>query len=275
MRLRRSPLTLVWVVVALWIGAYAPGKAGQSPTPRASAAPSPFVSSTPGPPASGTVAPSPSPTPGPGELTNPFPSPSATAAGPAGNGYAAAGFIAGSASGGQVVPQPNSTSTPSAFPASGGSGFWIDLLGRVGPSYFVSLEYDDLKIHGADNNPLVSYAQGRVLYQPHASRAAFGVGLASVQRSTSTGNMNAFGLGASLLPDLRGGITPYGTFFVYPHMQTGGVSGTFASLDAGLLFVPKAGGFFVRAGGSLRSGLPGSTSPTSVTALQLGVGSSF
>ena len=136
--------------------------------------------------------------------------------------------------------------------------------------------YDNLSVHGADR-PLVSFAQGRVLYQPRpTSRVAVGLGLVSVQRSTSTANMNALGVGFNLLPDFRSTLTPYGSVFFYPHLQTAGVSATFTSLDAGVMYAPKsAGGLFLRAGGSLRSGLPAITSPQSITALQLGFGTSF
>ena len=183
--------------------------------------------------------------------------------------------MGGDASGGQIEPLPGDTSAPSAFPSSGASGFWIDLLGRIAPSYLAQLTYENLSVHGGDK-PLISYAQGRVFYEPRASHLAVGLGLASIQRSTSNANMNGFGLGLSLLPDFGSAVTPYGSLFVYPHIQTGGVAATFSSLDAGVLFVPKGrGGLFVRVGGSLRAGLPSTTSPQSVTALQVGLGTSF
>jgi hypothetical protein len=260
---RHSPFVALWVVAALWAGAFAPS--------HAKAQPNPFPS-----PVSSSSTPQPSASPSAGELSNPFPSPSPTFVPPARNGYVAAGYAGGSASGGQVAPLPNATTTPFPFPASGSSGFWIDLLGRIAPTYLVALMYDNLSVHGADR-PLVSYAQGHVLYQPRAaSRLAFGLGLVSAQRSTSTANMNSLGLGFNILPDFRSTLTPYGSLFFYPHLQTGGVSATFTSLDAGLMYAPKsAGGFFLRAGGSLRSGFPATTSPQSITALQLGIGTSF
>jgi hypothetical protein len=253
----------VFVFAALSAGVFAPSDAIAQTNPF----PSPAASLQPA---------QPSPSPSPGELYNPFPSPSPTLASPARNGYVAAGYAGGSGSGGIVAPLPNATTTPFPFPASGSSGFWIDLLGRIAPTYLVALMYDNLSVHGADR-PLVSYAQGRVVYQLRpSSRVAFGVGLASVQRSTVTANMNGLGAGFNLLPDFRNALTPYGSVFFYPHIQTSGVSATFTSLDAGLMYVPKtAGGFFVRAGGSLRSGLPQTTSPQSITALQLGIGTSF
>ncbi|MDQ6766940.1 MAG: hypothetical protein M3Z41_03940 [Candidatus Eremiobacteraeota bacterium] len=266
MRSARSFFLALFVIAASWAGVLTPTHAAVGPGP--------FPSPT---PSAGSASPPPSSTPGQGEFSNPFPSPSPTVLPPAANGYVAAGYMGGSATGGQIAPLPNATTTPSAFPASGISGFWIDLLGRIAPSYLASLTYENLKVHGADNNPLVSYGQGRILYQPRpASRFALGLGLVSIQRSTSNANMNGLGFGLSYLPAFSGGVTPYSSLFIYPRIQTGGVGATFTSFDAGLMYVPKGrGGFFVRGGGALRSGLPASTSPSSVTVMQLGLGSSF
>ncbi|HEV2878155.1 MAG TPA: hypothetical protein VGW96_01130 [Candidatus Eremiobacteraceae bacterium] len=261
MRSSRSPFIVLWVVAVLWAGAFAPTHAAQGPSPF----PSPVPSGSPTPTAS----------PSSGELSNPFPSPSPTFVSPSRNGYFAAGYVGGSANGGQVAPLPNATTTPYPFPASGSSGFWIDIVGRIAPSYLVALMYDNLRVHGADK-PLVSYAQGRVLFQPRVSRLTAGVGLVSVQRSTTNASLNGFGPGLTLLPDFRGGLTTYGSLFYYPRIQGSGLSSTFTSLDAGLMYAPKTtGGLFLRVGGSLRSGFPASTSPGSITALQLGAGTSF
>jgi hypothetical protein len=162
-----------------------------------------------------------------------------------------------------------------SFPSSGAGGFWIDLLGRLGPLYLAQLLYDNVNLHGGDN-PLVSYAQGRVEYEPHRSLAAFGLGYISAQRSTAAVSLNGFGLGFSLLPALQKGVSPYASVYVYPNLHSGGGSSTFTSADAGVLLAPRAGGgFFVRVGGSLRAGLPASTSPTTITGVQLGLGTSF
>ena len=168
-----------------------------------------------------------------------------------------------------------STSTPTSFPSSQSSGFFFDLLGRLGPFYLAQILYDNVNVRGGDN-PLVSYAQGRVAFEPPSSHAAFGLGYVSIQRSTSNANMNAFGVGLSLLPDLRGGLTPYASVYVYPHVQHNGVGATFTSADVGLLFAPrKRGGLFFSLGGSLRSGLPAHTSPSSFTGLRAGIGTAF
>jgi hypothetical protein len=123
---------------------------------------------------------------------------------------------------------------------------------------------------------LVSYAQGRVLFQPARSRATFGLGIISVQRSSARSNENGFGIGASLLPEPRPGLTQYGSAFFYPHLAVSGKSASLTTLEAGLMFVPaRRGGLFFRLGGSLRAGAPANTSPTSVTSLVLGLGSSI
>ena len=135
--------------------------------------------------------------------------------------------------------------------------------------------YDNTNVRGGDD-PLVSYAQGRVAFEPHQSHAALGLGYISIQRSTSNATMNGVGIGASLLPDLRGGLSPYASVYVYPHVQTNGVGATFTSADAGVIYAPqKRGGFFFLLGGSLRSGLPASTSPSSFTGLRAGIGAAF
>lgn len=261
MRRKASLLLALGFVGLLWIVSGAPTNAEQAPSSLPN--PSPSITPTAGIPVQ------------PSEAPNPFPSasPSVTRAG--GNGYAALGYVGASASGGQIAQLPGRTGTPSAFPASGASGFWVDLLGRVSPSYLAALLFDDYSVHGGDR-PLVSYGQGRVLYQLRASRAALGVGLISVQRSTSSANVNAFGLGISLLPEFKPGTTVYGSAFFYPHLQTAGVSASLTSLDAGLMyFPPHRGGLFFRVGGSLRTGAPSITSPRSVNGLMLGIGSSF
>lgn len=246
---------------ALWLAALAPLHAQPAPAP----SPSPQAQET--------------PSPGPGtqqpEQPNPFPSPSATEPALGRYGYVDAGYLGGSASGGQIPPTPGSTSTPSAFPSSQSSGFWFDLLGRLGPSYVAQILYDNVNVRGGDN-PLVSYAQGRLAFEPHSSHAAVGLSYISIQRSTSNGTMNGVGVGLSLLPDLRGGLSPYASVYVYPHIQTGGVGATFTSADAGIVYEPqKRGGLFFLLGGSLRSGLPSNTSPSSFTGLKAGLGTAF
>lgn len=257
---RRRSLAAIFVLCALWLGALAPTHADQ-PTPLAS----PVPSASPSPEMPGGAAPE----------SNPFPSPSTTEPALGRYGYVAAGYLGGSANGGQIPPTPGSTSTPTSFPSSQSSGFFVDLLGRLGPSYLAQIMYDNVNVRGGDN-PLVSYAQGRVAFEPASSHAAFGLGYVSIQRSTSNANMNAFGLGVSLLPDLRGGLWPYASVYVYPHVQHSGVGATFTSADAGLIFAPrKRGGLFFSLGGSLRSGLPADTSPSSFTGLRAGIGTAF
>ena len=260
---QRPFLVALLIVAVLCGGALAPSGADQaSPFPVASGSP---------------PAPEPSPQSSPqGTIeTNPFPSATPTAPGPERYGYVGAGYVGGNASGGQIPPTPGSTSTPSAFPGSGTGGFWLDLAGRLGTSFFAQILYENANVHGGDF-PLISYAQGRVAFEPHSSHIALGLAYASVQRSTSNATYNGVGAGINLLPDFRGVVTPYASIYVYPHVQGSGTSATFTSADAGVLIVPqKRGGLFFSLGGMLRSGLPASTSPSSFTALKAGIGSAF
>ncbi len=220
------------------------------------------------------------PSPGPTESTsNPFPSP--TPSGPLGLriGYVAAGYFAGSSNGGQVPPTPGSTSTPVPFSASHADGFWLDALARFSPSFLAQLMYDNYAIYGADH-PYVSYAQGRLLYEPpgthkSALQSGFGFGFISAQRSTSNANSNSFGLGLNLWPN-SSGLLPYGSVYFYPHVVNAGQASSLTSVDAGVMYLaPRRGGFFVRAGFAGRFGLPANTSPTSSDGLEIGLGTTF
>jgi hypothetical protein len=238
--------------------------ASQPPT-QATSATSPFPSPTP------VASPSPTPTP----LPNPFVSPSPGAQQQRHNGYIAAGYLFGSASGGQIQPRPGSTSTPSAFPNSGENGFWADIVGRLGPNYLASLEYENAKIQGGDH-PLVSYAQLRALYEPKGSSAAFGIGLLSAQRSTLNANFNSIGPGIAYVPNPASRFSPYAWLFYYPHIQTSGSSSSLFSAQAGLQFAPKpSAGLFLRAGISTHCCFPAITSPKSDFGVLVGLGSTF
>jgi hypothetical protein len=175
-----------------------------------------------------------------------------------------------------IVPRPLSGQTPKPFPSSvNESGYWLDVSGRLGPSYLATLSYENYGIFGGDH-PYLSYAQLGALYEPAGSRLAFGLGYANVQRSTANTNMNAFGVGAELLPDLSVHLSPYGSVFVYPHMQTGGSSSTLFTGQAGLVYTPRpSGGLFVRIGISGRCCLPAVTSPKSDFGTTIGIGTGF
>lgn len=208
--------------------------------------------------------------------SNPFPSPSPTNALPGGNGYIAAGYLWGSGGGGSIAPRPGSTSTPAAFPNSASErGFWVDVAGRLAPSYVATLTYENYGFSGGDQ-PFVSYAQLRALYQLRSSRWAFGIGLLNAQRSTATANMNAIGFGYTLLPSVQGRLTPFSSGFFYPRIQTNGSSSSFFAGQTGLMFMPRqGGGLFLRVGISTHCCLPSVTSPRSDFGTALGIGTSF
>jgi hypothetical protein len=208
-------------------------------------------------------------------LANPFPSPSPAPSPYGGYGYAAAGYAFGSATGGAVQPLPGSTGTPYPFPASSAHGFWIDLTGRVSPSYWAQVLYDN-DVLSAPGRSLISYAQLRATYELHDSALAVGLAWTAVQRSTANAGLNGPGLGLTLLPSNMPGFHPYAGLFVYPGLHAAGNAGTLTAANAGLTYVPAhRGGAFLRIGAALRSGLPATVSPGSVTTLEIGLGTSL
>ena len=266
MRAGRSLTFALFAAALLWIAAASATHADQPGPALPSAAPGAAPSG---------ASPAPSASAG---ISNPFPSPSPSPVSAQRNGYVAAGYIGGTANGGNIPPTPGSTSTPGSFPSSGANGFWVDILGRLAPSFFAAVLYDNLSVHGGDN-PLVSYAEGRLLYQPAQAgkvRAALGLGLISTGRSTSNANANGLGIGLDILPNFNLGLTPYGSVFFYPRLQSGGQSATLTAVDAGVMYGPRSlGGPFLRVGGYLRSGAPTNTSPTQVSGVAVGLGTSF
>jgi hypothetical protein len=208
--------------------------------------------------------------------SNPFPSPSPTPRSAFGNGYVTAGYLWGSSGGGTIEPLVGTTATPRPFPGSANeSGFWINMAGRVGPSYLATLSYENYGIFGGDR-PYVSYAQLAGLYEPPASRLAFGLGFASVQRSTVNANMDSFGPGITLFPNFSTRVSPYASVFFYPNLHTSGSSSSLFAGLAGLVYSPRpGGGLFVRLGVSAHCCLPAVTSPKSDFGTTIGLGTAF
>jgi hypothetical protein len=208
--------------------------------------------------------------------TNPFPSPSPSGPGPFQNGFVTAGYLWGQAGGGTIQPQAGAFATPHLFPGSAHqSGFWLNMAGRLGPSYMAALSYENSGIFGGDH-PYLSYAQLQGFYEPPSSRAGFGIGFTSVQRSTASVNMNSFGAGVTLFPNFSARLSPYGSIFFYPHLQAGGTSSSLFSSLAGFVVVPRPGaGFFIRAGVSAHCCLPQNTSPKSDFGTTIGIGTAF
>jgi hypothetical protein len=228
-------------------------------------------SSTQGPQAS----PTPSVSPSPGASANPFPSPSPTPTpGPIGNGYAIVGFSLGNASGG-VIPSPaSSTTPPPAFPSSNATGFFVDLVGRFSPVYTAALHFGDSSIHGADH-PVVTLSDGHLYYTPSGGTFGFGIGYASLQRSSSMTSANQFGLGAVLLPDLRRGLSPYVNLSYYPSARTQGAAAGIATYEVGLTLTTRRPGVIFKLGYGGLSYPNVNTSPSSIGNATFGVGLSF
>ncbi|MBC5806326.1 MAG: hypothetical protein DLM53_12295 [Candidatus Eremiobacter antarcticus] len=208
------------------------------------------------------------------EPPNPFPSPTPVSS-HGGNGFGFLGFMGGSADGGTIAPLAGSTRAPAAFGSAHAGGFNLDLLGRLSPLFLAGLKFDDLSVHGADN-PVVTFAQGLVLYDPRGGNAAFGLGFISAQRSSANVNANGVGVGAEYLPTFKPGPGLYGSAFIYPRLRTGDIGFSLFSADAGVVFVPSGrGGLFLRAGLFTRSGGGASFSPNSISGVNVGVGAAF
>lgn len=202
----------------------------------------------------------------------PFPSPSASPVLAAGNGYVALGFNVGNSSGGTFTA-PSGTLAP--FKSAGAGGFSLDLVGRISDSYVAALKYDNFSVHG-DDDPLVSYAQGMVYFNPHGSIVALGLGYLSMQRSTASVNMNGGGIGIEVLPRLGHGASFYGAAAIFPHLSAQGNSASLSSLDAGIVFSPpRRGAFFIRVGGFARNGGGSAFSPRQISGVTAGVGAGF
>ncbi len=207
---------------------------------------------------------------------NPFPSPSPVESVPPGNGgYAAIGVGLLSGSGG-VVPAPSPSQTPLPFHAGSATGYSVEVLGRLSPSYLGSLRFEDTNVRG-NGNPIVSRFDLSALYQFRPSHVALGLGYASLQRSSVQASSNGIGLGVALLPDFARPIAPYGSLFAYPSIT--GPSGTRATLTVMRLGLtispPKSTGIFARIGVSAQNFGASAFSPTSLTGIELGVGTTF
>ena len=203
----------------------------------------------------------------------PFPSPSPSAMPAAGNGYVALSFSSANSSGGQIpggVP-----GRPVPFVSAGAGGFSLDALGRISETYLAALTYDSYTVRG-DDRPFVSYSQGMLLFNPHGSNLAAGLGYLSMQRSTASVNMNGPGIGACLLPQFRQGASLYASAFFYPRLSSANGAASLTSVDAGLVFSPpKRGGFFYRVGAFTKNGGGAGFSPTQISGITAGIGAAF
>jgi len=207
---------------------------------------------------------------------SPFPSPSPQAStAPGSGGYAVIGIAALSANGGQIA-RASATATPAPFIAAGASGYSIELMGRLSPSYVSMLRFEDANIHG-DDSSVESRFDVALLYQFASKNTAVGLGYASLQRSTLQSSINGLGAGVALLPQFDRRLAPYGSFFYYPGLSApAGTRGGLTVLRLGVTITPqKATGVFARIGVTSQSFGAQTFSPTSLSGVEIGVGTDF
>ncbi len=217
--------------------------------------------------------PSPSPT-GSIAPSNPFATASPTATpGRGGNGYVFLSFDTMSARGGLfAVASPAPTNAP--FPASGASGFSVDAAGRLSQQFQALLSFNGASVRGGDR-PFVTRSEAHLIYSPAGGAFGVGAGFVSLQRSTNNTSANSFGLGLSLIPDFTQTLSPYANLFLYPNARQLGLGGSITTFQGGVVLHPHASGLLYRAGVIFHANSFDGTSPTSLSGLQLGVGTSF
>jgi hypothetical protein len=211
------------------------------------------------------------------DQANPFPSPSPVATqAPGAGGYAVISILGSSASGGIVPGSASPSPTPMPFGSSGATGYSVEIVGRLSPSYFATLRYEDAKLHSAPAAYTTRFDIA-ALYQFGTSRAAAGIGFASIQQSTLSSSANGFGTGFMLLPNFATRVSPYASAFLYPALTApGGVRGGLTVLRLGItLTPPHATGVFARLGFTAQHFSASTFSPTSLTGAELGFGTTF
>jgi len=215
---------------------------------------------------------SPTPSGSPSEA-NPFPSPSPTPTlGPIGNGFVLAGYNGGYGSGGVI---PSTTATPSPFPGSSATGFFVNIGARFSASFTAMLHFNDYSMHGGDL-PVVTRSDGQFYYTPKGGAFGAGVGYASFQRSSNPAAANAVGVGVTLLPNFHHIVSPYATVFYYPSAVTLGTSAGLTTAQAGLIFKPRgASRILFQIGYDYTSYPNPNTSPSSLGGVQAGLGANF
>jgi hypothetical protein len=207
--------------------------------------------------------------------TNPFASPTPTGTpGPIGNGYVILGYGSASAAGGVIPPRIATTAPPSPLPASNASGFYAEVTGRFSSTYAALLRFHDYSIHGGDN-AVVNLSEGALLYMPGGGRVALGVGYGSWQRSSGNTSANSVGVAAVFLPDFRRPVSPYGGIFYYPSARMLGGTAGITAANAGIVVRPSSSGLLLRLGYEYLGYPNQNSSPTSLSALQIGLGASF
>jgi hypothetical protein len=194
---------------------------------------------------------------------------------PGSGGYAVIGVAALSANGGQLAAS-GPTATPSAFHAAGASGYSVELMGRLSPSYISMLRFENANIHGGDSS-VESRFDLALMYEFASKNTAVGIGYASLQRSTIPSSINGLGAGFALLPAFDRRISPYGSFFYYPGLTApAGQRGGLTVLRLGITVTPQqSSGVFARIGVTSQNFGAQTFSPTSLTGVEIGVGTDF
>jgi hypothetical protein len=193
-------------------------------------------------------------------------------------------FDIANGSGGNYVPA-RSTAPPLAFPSTGGRGFTIDVTGKLSRAFAASLRLQDDSFHGGDK-PNVTSTEGALLYDPRGERGAIGLGIISLQRYNGIASATGSGVGGLFMPDTTHHLSVFGKLFYYPSLSfpevgvspptKAPVRGSLFTYQFGVAVAPNgSGGLFISIGLGGHSGGPSSYSPQSVTALQLGLGSTF
>lgn len=223
-------------------------------------------------PASTAPAPSASASPSSPFETPPSPSPPA----PGVDGYVAASLTFGSASGGRLPPS-GANPTPAPFPAGSAHGFVLDAFGRLSGIFAASLRFQSDSVRNGDA-PVVTRGEGAILLAPASSRVAGGIAYGSFSRSSAPTSSSGLGVAVALPPGTLARPRPYGALAYYPSLRNAGANERFSALtyDGGVL-VPVGGatGAFVRAGITGAALFARSFSPTTGTALHVGLGIGF
>ena len=178
-----------------------------------------------------------------------------------------------------------STAPPITFPSGGGRGFTIDVTGKLSTAFAASLRLQDDSFHAGDR-PVITTTEGAILYDPKGGRAALGLGIISFQRFNGAASATGGGFGGTFLPDSSQHVSAYGKLFLYPSLsfpQVGASSpaikaqhGSLFTYQLGVAVAPSGGGgLFYTIGLGGHAGGPSPYSPQTVTALQIGIGSSF
>jgi hypothetical protein len=178
-----------------------------------------------------------------------------------------------------------STAPPIAFPSGGGRGFTLDVAGKLSRAFAASLRLQDDSFRAGDR-PVITTTEGAILYDPKGARAAIGLGIISFQRFNGASSATGGGFGGIFLPDTSQHLSGYGKLFFYPSLSFPQIGasppvskaqhGSLFTYQLGVAVAPNGGGgLFYSIGVGGHAGGLSAYSPQSVTALQLGIGSTF